>query len=98
MVDQLNRNGMIKVKIHGQEYPIKADGGNVEYIQRLASYVDEIMSQINEKTHVSSETRLAVLAALNIADELFIALAERNDLIKSYEDKKRQIQEDLNMN
>jgi cell division protein ZapA len=61
---------MIPVEIHGQRYPIRSSL-DPEYVARLASYVDEKMRAAGESTPSSDSLRLAVLAALNIADELF---------------------------
>jgi cell division protein ZapA len=61
---------VIPVEIHGQRYPIRSSL-DPEYVARLASYVDEKMRAAGEATPSSDSLRLAVLAALNIADELF---------------------------
>ena len=61
---------LIPVEIHGQRYPIRS-GLDPEYVARLASYVDEKMRVAAESTPTGDSLRLAVLAALNIADELF---------------------------
>ena len=42
-----------------------------EYVARLAAYVDEKMRAAADSTPTGDSLRLAVLAALNIADELF---------------------------
>jgi len=62
--------GLVPVEIHGQRYPIRS-GLAPEYVARLASYVDEKMRVAAESTPTGDSLRLAVLAALNIADELF---------------------------
>ena len=61
---------VIPVEIHGQRYPIRSSL-EPEYVARLASYVDEKMRAAGESTPSGDSLRLAVLAALNIADELF---------------------------
>ena len=60
----------ISVEIHGQRYPIRS-ALDQEYVARLASYVDEKMRAAAESTPTGDSLRLAVLAALNVADELF---------------------------
>lgn len=62
--------GVIPVDIHGQRYPIRS-ALHPEYVSRLASYVDEKMRAAADSTPNGDSLRLAVLAALNIADELF---------------------------
>jgi cell division protein ZapA len=61
---------VIPVEIHGQRYPIRS-GLDPEYVARLAMYVDEKMRAAADSTPTGDSLRLAVLAALNIADELF---------------------------
>jgi len=61
---------VLPVEIHGQRYPIRSSL-EPEYVARLASYVDEKMRGAADATPSSDSVRLAVLAALNIADELF---------------------------
>jgi cell division protein ZapA len=61
---------VIPVEINGQRYPIRSTL-EPEYVARLAGYVDEKMRAAAESTPTGDSLRLAVLAALNIADELF---------------------------
>ena len=63
-------NRVIPVEIHGQRYPIRSSL-DTEYVTRLAMYVDEKMRFAAESSPTGDSNRLAVLAALNIADELF---------------------------
>jgi cell division protein ZapA len=51
-------------------FRIAAGDTSEDYIQRLASYVDERMKAIAETTKSASFNRMAVLTALNIADDL----------------------------
>ena len=61
---------VITVEIHGQRYPIRSSLDQ-EYVLRLAAYVDQKIGAAAESTPSGDSLRLAVLAALNIADELF---------------------------
>jgi len=61
---------VIPVEINGQRYPIRSTL-EPEYVARLASFVDERMRAAADSTPTGDSLRLAVLAALNIADELF---------------------------
>ena len=61
---------VIPVEIHGQRYPIRSTL-DPEYVARLASYVDLKMRAAAESAPAGDSLRLAVLAALNIADEVF---------------------------
>ena len=61
---------VIPVEIFGQRYPIRTTL-DPEYVSRLASYVDEKIRAAGDSTPSNDPQRLAVLAALNVADELF---------------------------
>ena len=62
--------GVVSVEIRGLRYPIRSSL-DAQYVTELASFVDEKMRSASETTPSSDLLRLAVLAALNIADELF---------------------------
>ena len=61
---------VIPVEIHGQRYPIRSTL-DPEYVAQLERFVDEKMRAASDSTPTGDSLRLAVLAALNIADELF---------------------------
>ncbi|MES1254143.1 MAG: cell division protein ZapA [Acidobacteriota bacterium] len=61
---------LIPVDIQGQRYPIRTSL-DAEYVARLAAFVDEKIRAVCETSPSGDSLRLAVLAALNIADELF---------------------------
>jgi cell division protein ZapA len=58
----------IRVVIYDQEYFMRGDL-NQEYIQTLAQYLDTKMRSIAERTRTVDTLRVAILAALNVADE-----------------------------
>src|SRR5436189_5014963 len=66
----MSEDRVISVEIAGQRYPIRSTLDQ-EYVARLALYVDEKIRAASDSTPTSDSLRLAVLAALNIADELF---------------------------
>jgi cell division protein ZapA len=61
---------IVNVEIHGQQYPIRS-GLDPAYVARLAAYVDEKMQLAARETVGGDTLKLAVLAALNIADECY---------------------------
>jgi len=65
-VDNANASS-VRVEIFDQGYNLR--GTDPEYILKLAEYVDSKMRAVAEQTHTVDSARLAVLAALNIADE-----------------------------
>jgi cell division protein ZapA len=61
---------VIAVEIHGQSYPIRS-ALDSQYVVELAAYVDEKIRAASQASPTGDSLRLAVLAALNIADEYF---------------------------
>ena len=71
-------SGPVKVQIFGQTYSIRGELDE-RYVQKLARYVDEKMSAIADATTTVDTQKVAVLAALAIADELHNMQRDRND-------------------
>jgi cell division protein ZapA len=63
-------SNIVPVHIQGQRYPIRSTL-EPEYVSRLASYVEEKMRAVADAAPSGDSLRFAVLAALNITDELF---------------------------
>ena len=63
-------NGSVRVEIFDQVYNLR--GSDADYIIKLAEYVDGKMRAVSEQTATVDSVRLAVLAALNIADEFHL--------------------------
>ena len=61
----------VEVEIFGQVFRVAAGDAPPAYIQRLAYYVDEKMRAIASTTKTMPLNRMAILTALNIADDLF---------------------------
>jgi cell division protein ZapA len=65
-----NGNGLsnsIRVEIYDQSYNLR--GPDPDYLFKLAEFVDLKMRTVAQQTATVDSLRLAVLAALNIADE-----------------------------
>jgi cell division protein ZapA len=60
----------IRVEIYNQTYSIRSDGDN-QYILDLAEYVDRKMREISSGTLTVDSLKVAILAALHIADEFY---------------------------
>jgi cell division protein ZapA (FtsZ GTPase activity inhibitor) len=59
----------ITVRIRGQEFRIRSDADE-ESLQRIASFLDDAMVQVEERTGTVDSFDLAMLTALNLAREL----------------------------
>lgn len=87
---------VVRVAIQSQQYPIRSqlDAG---YVSELAGYVDAKMQAVAEVTPTGDTLRLAVMAAINIADEFFRCreanhahggrLAERTEALEALVDR-----------
>src|ERR1700727_3007820 len=73
------REWTMKIQIYDQSYNVNADG-NEEYLKELAAYVDGKMRTIAESTHMVDSLKVAVLAALNIADEMFTTRQKQQEI------------------
>jgi cell division protein ZapA len=67
--------GHVTVKIFGESYPIRTEGPP-ERLEELARFVDARMREVAATGKVIVTSKVAVLAALHIADELFRLRAE----------------------
>lgn len=69
----------MKIEIYDQTYNVDS-GQSDEYLRQLASYVDSKMREIADATRIADSLKVAVLASLNIADELFTLRERRQQL------------------
>lgn len=77
----------VSVKIYGEEYTVKGSASR-EYILSLASYVDQRMKQIELRNSRLSPGKVAVLTALNLADELMKLQEDYDNLVKLLGDER----------
>lgn len=60
----------VKVNIFGQTYTIKGDA-SPDYIRELSIFLNEKMDDVSRNISSANPTQVAILTALNIADEYF---------------------------
>ncbi len=65
-----DKSNQVTVEILGHTYTVKA-GAEPGYVEELARYVDAQMREVSRSAGAVDTVRIAVLAALNIADEAF---------------------------
>jgi cell division protein ZapA len=68
----MNEGVLVTVEINGQRYPIRTTL-DAAYVSELAAYVERKMELAARESPVGDTLKIAVLAALNIADEYFRA-------------------------
>jgi cell division protein ZapA len=68
----------VPVSIFGQSYSLRSDE-EPAYLEDLAALVDQRMREVAERTRTADTAKIAVLAALNLADQLRRAEAREAD-------------------
>jgi cell division protein ZapA len=84
----VNNKQRVTVTIYGQEYVVKGVE-TAEYLNTLAAFVDKKMKQLNQRNPNLSLLKVAVLSALNIADELHKLQEDYDALINLIEEEKK---------
>ena len=81
------------MQILGQRMVLKAEG-DPQHLERLVSYVKRKVDEVSARGPVST-SKLALLAALNIADDYFRLLEETRELKRQVVQKSRAMLADL---
>lgn len=76
----------VKVSIYGNEYSIMGDA-EPEYILKLSEYIHNKMKEIGKTVSSGNTAQIAILAALNIADEYFQLQEIKGDITGEMEKK-----------
>ena len=87
---------IVTVDIHGQRYPIKSSL-DAAYVAELAAYVDEKMTLALKECPSGDTLKVAVLAALNIADEYFRAGDDAQDRVSGLALRARELERMLDL-
>jgi cell division protein ZapA len=83
-------NVSVRVEIYDQTYHLR--GTDPEYIARLAEYVDTKMRLIAQQAATVDSLRVAVLAALNIADEFHVLRRQYDSVASDYNARAGQLE------
>ena len=94
LMEQTSR--IVTVDIHGQRYPIRSSL-DAAYVAELAAYVDEKMRLALKECPSGDTLKVAVLAALNIADEYFHAGDDSQDRLAGLAHRTRELERMLDM-
>ena len=87
---------LVEIKVFGQTYTVKTDAEE-DYIQEVAKYVNEKMDEILKKTKSVSTLNVAILTALNIADDLLKEKKKRIALLQEIEVKSKNLVEKIDI-
>ena len=81
------KSKVVKVNISGQDYVIRSTAGQ-QYLEKVAEYVDAKMKEIKASgIDDSQQLRIAILAAMNITDELLTYKKEKKKFVEKVEAK-----------
>jgi cell division protein ZapA len=80
----MEQTSVTTVQIFGREYKIRGHADK-NYIREMAKYVDDKMKELASNASLPSPDRLAILVALNIADELFQEKTKSSETISAVE-------------
>ncbi|MDW7652138.1 MAG: cell division protein ZapA [Bacillota bacterium] len=78
-MSQVDPRSRVHVKIYGEEYTMRGTA-SPEYMKRVAQYVDEKMKLVGQANSRLGINKVAVLTAINLADELFRVRRELQEL------------------
>jgi cell division protein ZapA len=83
----------VQVTIYGKTYTVKGRA-DTSYISNVANYVDQKMREVEQGTQsVQSDVRVAILAGMNVTDELFSAKHEKERLENQVEERVQALSE-----
>ncbi len=75
------KENLVEIKVFGQTFTVKTDSEEAQ-IQEVARYVNEKMDEVLKRTRSVSSLNVAILTALNIADDLLKEREKRMALLK----------------
>ncbi len=86
-------NNTVQVTIHGKSYTIKGKADS-SYISGVANYVDMKMREVEEGANsAQDEGKVAILAGMNITDELFAARQDKDKIENRFEERVQALSE-----
>jgi len=92
----MGKERLVEIKVFGQTYTVKTDAEE-GYIQEVAKHVNEKMEEVLKKTKSVSTLNVAILTALNIADDLLKEKERRTVLLREIEAKSRDLVEKIDI-
>ncbi|HPQ80838.1 MAG TPA: cell division protein ZapA [bacterium] len=75
-----------EVSIMGQKFMVKSDS-NDDYVDEVAQFVDQKINEVIQNTKSVASLNVAILAAMNIADEYFRFRRDRGEKFQTVEKK-----------
>jgi len=79
-----------QIRVLGQDISVLSDSGD-EHVEAVVSYVNDKVAEIQKNTKAINILQVAVLAALNVADEYFKLQGEKEDICHQMESRSEQL-------
>lgn len=92
----MGKERLVEIKVFGQTYTVKTDAEE-DYIQKVARYVNEKMDEVLRKTKSVSTLNVAILTALNIADDLLKEREKKEAFLREVETKSKDLAEKIDI-
>ena len=89
-----NKLKVVKVNILGQEYSIRTKA-NPTYFKKVEEYINDKTNELVENglNPETQQLKIAILACMNITDELFLYKNEKKDILNNIESKSNALLE-----
>lgn len=92
------RKKSVRVSIFGEEYALRSEMGE-EYTRACAEHVDDRVQAVHVTGHVAEPHKAAILAAMQITDELFQERDQRvelaGDVVRRISDLRKRVEDAL---
>ncbi len=85
---------LLELEILGQTYHVRIQGSK-EWAQKVGKIVDETMQEIQSQTRLQDTTKVAILAALNLADRLLLLEESKSALAAEVQSASEQLAKEL---
>jgi len=92
----MEKERSVEIKLFGQTYTVKTDAEE-NHIQEVAKCVNEKMEEILKKTRSVSTLNVAILTALNIADDLLKEREKRMAILREIEMRSKDLAEKIDI-
>jgi cell division protein ZapA len=92
----MGKERLVEIKVFGQTYTVKTDAEE-DYIQEVARYVNEKVDEVLKKTKSVSTLNVAILTALNIADDLLREKEKKKALLREIGMKSKDLAEKIDI-
>lgn len=87
----MDNKNKIEVRIQGKDYVVKGIESD-EYMQKVALYIDKKMNEVSRTNHRLNTAMVAVLTAINVADDLLKTADAYNQSKKELKEKTEELE------